>query len=171
MLCFRVLPRTSLVNRTHRSTRKARLVNNLAPLEISCLSFRASFPLFSAACSLFAQNARGGVCPSSDPTPRWVLTKHRFASPLFSYSYELLFSEVLCFDNDLRCPLCFRPTLPIRRGSASRQGATNGGTFFADPTMDRHPDSAQRTEGRFFHASNSPLSATRAIVLSSKGDF
>jgi hypothetical protein len=27
-----------------------------------------------------------------------------FAAPLFSYSYELLFPQPLCFDNHLRCP-------------------------------------------------------------------
>jgi hypothetical protein len=31
----------------------------------------------------------------------------RSAGPLFSSSYELLFSQALCFDNHLRCPLFF----------------------------------------------------------------
>src|SRR6266481_2959482 len=48
-----------------------------------------------------------------------------FVGPLFSYSYELLFSQPLCFDNDLNCPggdpivsLCRRLPRP-GRGSKS----------------------------------------------------
>jgi hypothetical protein len=37
------------------------------------------------------------------------LPRHRFAGPLFPYNYELLFSQALCFDNHLRCPLFFGP--------------------------------------------------------------
>jgi hypothetical protein len=36
------------------------------------------------------------------------LPKDRFAGPLFSCNYELLFSQSLCFDNYLRCPLVLR---------------------------------------------------------------
>ena len=35
------------------------------------------------------------------------LLPHRFARPLFSYNYELLFSQPLCFDKHLRCPIVF----------------------------------------------------------------
>jgi hypothetical protein len=31
----------------------------------------------------------------------------RFAGPLFSNTYELLFPQLFCFDNHLRCPLLF----------------------------------------------------------------
>ena len=31
----------------------------------------------------------------------------RFVDPLFSYCYELLFPQLLCFANHLRCPLVF----------------------------------------------------------------
>ena len=44
------------------------------------------------------------------------LLPHRFARPLFSYNYELLFSQPLCFDKHLRCPIVFS-ALP--RNSAS----------------------------------------------------
>jgi hypothetical protein len=36
------------------------------------------------------------------------LPTDRFAGPLFSCNYELLFSQLLCFDNHLRCPLVLR---------------------------------------------------------------
>src|SRR5712692_5547170 len=38
---------------------------------------------------------------------------HRFFTPLFSWSYELLFLQPLSFHNHLRCPLVFwfRPSL------------------------------------------------------------
>jgi hypothetical protein len=32
------------------------------------------------------------------------LQSHHFAAPLFSYSYELLFPQTLCFDNHPHCP-------------------------------------------------------------------
>jgi hypothetical protein len=41
---------------------------------------------------------------------------HRFAHPLFSYRYELLFPQLLCFDNHLRCPIVF---LTLPRNSVS----------------------------------------------------
>jgi hypothetical protein len=39
------------------------------------------------------------------------LPHHRFTAPLFSYNYKLLFSQPLCFDDYLRCPLFFFGTL------------------------------------------------------------
>ena len=44
------------------------------------------------------------------------LPTHRFLAPLFAWSYGLLFSQTLCFENDLRCPIVFS-ALP--RNSAS----------------------------------------------------
>jgi hypothetical protein len=35
---------------------------------------------------------------------------HRFASPAFSSAYELLFSQLPCFQKHLRCPLLFSRT-------------------------------------------------------------
>jgi hypothetical protein len=32
---------------------------------------------------------------------------HRFASPAFSFTYKLLFSQLACFQKHLRCPLVF----------------------------------------------------------------
>ena len=61
MLCFRVLPRTSLASSAHHSTCNSSEFSSLQPLELSCPSFRSSLPLFSAACSLFVQNTGGGV--------------------------------------------------------------------------------------------------------------
>jgi hypothetical protein len=61
VLCFRVLPRTSLASSAHHSTCNSSEFSSLQPLELSCPSFRSSLPLFSAACSLFVQNTGGGV--------------------------------------------------------------------------------------------------------------
>ena len=36
---------------------------------------------------------------------------NRFSTPLFSISSELLFSQLLCFHNHLRCPLLFSATI------------------------------------------------------------
>jgi len=36
--------------------------------------------------------------------PAHRLQSHHFAAPLFSYSYELLFPQPLCFDNHPHCP-------------------------------------------------------------------
>ncbi len=63
--------------------------------------------------------------PSFSPQPRVFPQPFDFVGPLFSYSYELLFSQPLCFDNDLNCPggdpivsLCRRLPRP-GRGSKS----------------------------------------------------
>src|SRR4029077_5459146 len=41
-----------------------------------------------------------------------TLVVHRFAHPLFSYCYKLLFPQPLCFVNHLRCPIVFLPLPP-----------------------------------------------------------
>jgi hypothetical protein len=41
-----------------------------------------------------------------------------FARPLFSWSYELLFPQPLCFDNHLRCPMFSRFALCFSRHSS-----------------------------------------------------
>jgi hypothetical protein len=41
---------------------------------------------------------------SSFTSHRSRVTNRAFARPLFSYSYELLFPQALCFDNDPHCP-------------------------------------------------------------------
>jgi hypothetical protein len=43
--------------------------------------------------------------PSFSPQPRVYRRPFDFAHPLFSWSYELLFAQPLCFDNYLRCPM------------------------------------------------------------------
>src|ERR1700676_889159 len=45
--------------------------------------------------------------PSFSPHPQHASTDRRFLSPLFSQCYELLFPQVFCFHNHLRCPLVF----------------------------------------------------------------
>jgi len=40
-------------------------------------------------------------------TSELPLPTHRFAAPLFSWSYELLFSQPLYLHNHLRCPIVF----------------------------------------------------------------
>ena len=45
--------------------------------------------------------------PSFSPHPQHASTDHRFLSPLFSQRYELLFPQLFCFHNHLRCPLVF----------------------------------------------------------------
>ena len=42
-----------------------------------------------------------------------------FARPLFSWSYELLFPQPLCFDNHLRCPIVFSALPPIPASTAN----------------------------------------------------
>jgi hypothetical protein len=43
--------------------------------------------------------------PSFSPQPRVYRQPFDFAHPLFSWSFELLFAQPLCFDNYLRCPM------------------------------------------------------------------
>jgi hypothetical protein len=45
--------------------------------------------------------------PSSSPQPGVYPQPFDFAHPLFSWSYELLFSQLLYFQNHLRCPMFF----------------------------------------------------------------
>jgi hypothetical protein len=53
---------------------------------------------------------------------------HRFASHASSYTYELLFAQLACFQKHLRCPLAFFSTSefpmgPVREnGSRTREG-------------------------------------------------
>ncbi len=63
--------------------------------------------------------------PSFPPQPSVFPQSFDFVGPLFSYSYELLFPQPLCFENDLNCPggdpivsLCRRLPRP-GRGSKS----------------------------------------------------
>jgi hypothetical protein len=53
------------------------------------------------------------------------LPTDRFASPLFSWSYKLLFPQTLCFDNHLRCPLFFGSvlSLPVRQADLCTEGS------------------------------------------------
>ena len=48
-----------------------------------------------------------------------TLVVDRFAHPLFSYCYELLFPQLLCFDNHLRCPIVFLALPPSPAPSAN----------------------------------------------------
>ena len=53
---------------------------------------------------------------------------HRFASHAFSYTYELLFSQLTCFQKHLRCPLVFRSKsrfLSPRPGAQTTCGRKN----------------------------------------------
>jgi hypothetical protein len=52
--------------------------------------------------------SRAPQLPITASVPTRVLD--RFVNPFFSYCYELLFPQLLCFDNHLRCPLVFRNT-------------------------------------------------------------
>ena len=94
--------------------RNSRILISLRALFLSLRSFQRSPRLFSIVCSLFLQNTRGGgaprrrlraLCVSLPRVPRGALSfAFVFIRPLFSYCYELLFSQALCFDNHLRCP-------------------------------------------------------------------
>src|SRR5438045_5924987 len=42
--------------------------------------------------------------PSKPPSLAMSRCKSHFARPLFSWSYELLFPQLFCFDNYLHCP-------------------------------------------------------------------
>jgi hypothetical protein len=83
-------------------------------------SFLQSCPLFSIPCGLFVQNTRGGVLcvclrvlrASLSRAPKGaLLLALRFATPLFSYVYKLLFLQAFYFHNYLRCPMFF-PSSP-----------------------------------------------------------
>ena len=52
--------------------------------------------------------------PSFPPQPLVYSQPFDFVGPLFSYSYELLFSQPLCFDNDLNCPGGDPSSVPFR---------------------------------------------------------
>jgi hypothetical protein len=96
----------------------------LQPLEVSCLSFCNALPFFSTACSLFVQNTGGGVpqffCASLPTNLRSSLggKSNVLAPPLFSYSYELLFPQPLCFHMDLSCPRGVTPPYGARISSS-----------------------------------------------------
>ena len=72
----------------------------------------------SASSVLLAARAPQLSCRTSAPT-RAV---HRFAHPLFSYCYKLLFPQLLCFDDHLRCPIVFL-ALPRNPGSSGKSAA------------------------------------------------
>jgi hypothetical protein len=71
--------------------------------------------------------------PTSSPffsyTYELPLPAHRFSSPLFSLTSELLFSQTLCFHKFLRCPLLFLSTplseLPALAWPAFKNTITN----------------------------------------------
>ena len=73
----------------------------------------------SASSVLLEARAPQLSCRPSVPT-RAV---HRFAHPLFSYCYKLLFPQLLCFDDHLRCPIVF--LAPPRTPGSSGKSAAN----------------------------------------------
>jgi len=73
----------------------------------------------SASSLLPATQPRAPQLFSGTSVPTRVV--HRFARPLFSYCYELLFPQLLCFDNHLRCPIVFL-TLPRNSVSSANSG-------------------------------------------------
>src|SRR6266436_8586991 len=70
-----------------------------------------------------------------DPThqPRlshFALVATRFARPLFSWSYKLLFPQTICFDQHLRCPpgvggAAIQPSPPLHRKTTSVSSRKN----------------------------------------------
>ena len=60
--------------------------------------------------------------PDVYPRPLFRLTTHHhqttFVGPFFSWSYELLFPQLLSFDNHLRCPLVFSNRVSPQKHSA-----------------------------------------------------
>jgi len=86
--------------------RNSRILISLRALFLSLRSFQRSPRLFSIVCSLFLQNTRGGGAPRRRLRALCVSAlsfAFAFIRPLFSYCYELLFSQPLCFHNHLRC--------------------------------------------------------------------
>jgi hypothetical protein len=49
----------------------------------------------------------GGGVPRAPRLRLCITIPHRFANPLFSMSYELLFPQLLSFHKHLRCPIVF----------------------------------------------------------------
>jgi hypothetical protein len=94
--------------------------------------FLPSFPqtspatpfLFARNLSVIAGQSSVSLFSSSYELPLKT-TLHRRS--LFSYNYELLFSQLLSFQNHLRCPMLFPifPALPVSRpaNSAERMAA------------------------------------------------
>ena len=56
------------------------------------------------------------------------LPRHRFAAPLFSWSYELLFPQLFCFHNHLRCPRV-SPSRPSDFNIQRYSGSTKNQVF------------------------------------------
>jgi hypothetical protein len=59
--------------------------------------------------------------PARIPSPQIAVhfANNRFSTPFFSISSELLFQQLLCFHNHLRCPLLF-PTAATKLRATSR---------------------------------------------------
>ncbi len=53
-----------------------------------------------------------------------LTTRSLLLPPLFSYSYELLFPQPLCFDNDPHCPGVWGANLPLARVQACKSFAS-----------------------------------------------
>jgi hypothetical protein len=91
VLCFRVLPRTSLASPAGHSICNSRPFNSLRTLFLSCALFCGSCRLFSTACALFCKNTRVGVplrqlCALCGFALSLAVD---FVRPLFSSIYEL----------------------------------------------------------------------------------
>src|SRR6202040_3977611 len=87
-------------------------------LNLYALTSRAVSPLSTAFTSnrsltrlstAFTQNTRGRgyLCDTSASLRLCVIICCQFCHPLFSRTYELLFPQLFCFHNHLRCPLVF----------------------------------------------------------------
>jgi hypothetical protein len=131
VLCFRVLPRTSLASPAGHSNCNSRPFNSLRALFPSRALFCGSCRLFSTACALFFKNTRVGVplrrlcalCGSALSlavdfvrplfSSIYELPPHgyRFATFIVSCSYELPFSQLLSIHIDANCRGCH----PFRR--------------------------------------------------------
>ena len=89
-----------------------RVPRTLSPLSTAFTPNRSLTPLSTA----FTQTPRGVrvLCPSSPLLATRLPRSSRghsplatFIRPLFSQRYELLFPQLFCFHNHLRCPLVF----------------------------------------------------------------
>jgi hypothetical protein len=145
MVPYRVLPRTNLAYFWRRSTPNSRPLNLLPPL---CSLFATPVLCFQQLAASFAKTPGWGVplqkrslesityrLFSATLFANW-LPHVRFARPLFSWCYELLFPQHLYFHNHPRCPGGVGYAVPLftsaPRPSASTYRNVTGSSHLLD---------------------------------------
>ena len=99
-------------------------------------------------CGLFSQNTGGGGIPRAVRDSSAV----QIARPLFSWSYELLFPQALCFDNHLNCPGVWAhghlKVAATHSWLREQRGRTLYQSIIAPPPKDLHNVSTMDIQGK-----------------------